>query len=120
MRAFACIRIAEKSLTIGLDGALHDPPFAHAELVDAALVVDGLERAVEDRIELDEVRRRDLRHPRRGHEVDVQALVPEEPVVAGHQHGKVMDRVHGRDLRLLRGLPNIHEASSRIGVGYRE
>ena len=103
-----------KSLAIGLDGALHDAPFAHAELVDAAVIVDGLERALEDGIELDEVGRRDLRHPRRRHEVDVQALVPEEPLVAGDEHGKVMDRVHDRDLGLLRGLHNIHDASSRI------
>ena len=87
---------------VGLDRALHDAPFAHAVLVDAAVVVDRVERAIEDRIELDEVRGRDLRHPRRGHELDVEALVLEESLVAGDQHGQVVDRVHDRDLGLLR------------------
>ena len=98
---------------VGLDRALHDAPFAHAVLVDAAVVVDGVERALEDGIELDGVGGRDLRHPRRGHELDVQALVLEVALVAGDQHRQVVDRVHDRDLRLLR-LLNIHGASSQL------
>ena len=36
------------SLEIGLHGALHDAPFAHAELVALALVVSRLQAALED------------------------------------------------------------------------
>src|SRR5262249_11530495 len=76
------------------------------------LVVDRVERTVEDRIELDEVRGRDLRHPGRGHELEVQPLVLEESLVAGHQHGQVVDRVHDGDLRFGRMALDIHDRSS--------
>src|SRR5205807_7131330 len=64
----------------------------------SAFVVDRVERAVEDGIELDEVRGRDLRHSRCGHELEVQALVLEEAFVACDQNGQVVHRVHGRNL----------------------
>jgi hypothetical protein len=44
---------APKALAVGLDGPFHDAPLAHAVLVDAALVVGGVERPVEDGFELD-------------------------------------------------------------------
>src|SRR3989442_3161108 len=56
------------------------------------------------------MRARDLGHPRRGHELEVEPLVPKEPLVAGDQHGQVMDRVHDRDLRFGPGLGS-HGAS---------
>ena len=77
-----------RSPCVGLDGALHDAPFAHAVLVDAALIIDRVERAVEDGIELDDMGGRDLGHPRRGHELDVEALVLEKSFVARDQHGR--------------------------------
>jgi hypothetical protein len=72
---------------VGFDGALHDPPFAHAILVDAAVVVDRVERAVENGIKSYGVRGRDLGHPGRRHKLDVQALVPKKSFVAGDENG---------------------------------
>jgi len=97
-----------QSVVFGLDRALHDAPLAHAVLVDAAVVVDRVERAVEDGIELHEVRGRRLGHPRRGDKVELQALVLEEAFVAGDQHGQVVDRVHDGDLRLGRSFLRGH------------
>src|SRR5207247_2205145 len=66
---------AAEAFAVRLDRALHDAPLAHAVLVDAALVVRGVERAIEDRVELHRVRCRHLRHARRGDELDVEPLV---------------------------------------------
>src|SRR5262249_37850492 len=57
----------------------------------------------EDRVELDLVGGGDLRHPGRGHELDVEPLVLEEAAVAGHEHRQVVHRVHDRQLGLLPG-----------------
>src|ERR1041384_3310483 len=92
---------------VRLDGALHDAPLAHPVLVDAALVVGGVERPVEDRIELHGVRGGHLRHARRGDELDVEPLVPETSPVAGAQHRQVVHRVHDGNLVFsLRGFLN--------------
>jgi len=58
--------------------------------------------------------------PRRGPEIDVQTLVLEKILLAGDQHGQVVDRVHDRDLRFVPELnsqivPHIgHEARPRM------
>ena len=102
----ATILRRRQAFGVGLDRALHDAPLAHAVLVDAALVVDRVERPVEHRVELHRVRRRDLRHPRRRHELDVEPLVLEKALVARDQHRQVVHRVHDGDFRFaFRRLP---------------
>src|SRR5262245_41085927 len=62
---------AAESLAIRFDGALHDAPFAHSVLIDTALVVNRIERAVEHGIKLYAMRRGDLSHSGRGYELDI-------------------------------------------------
>jgi hypothetical protein len=101
------------SFAVRFDRAFHDAPFAHPVLIDAALVVGGVERTVEHRIELHGVRGGHLRHPGRGDELDIEPLVFEKPQVARHQHRQVMNRVHDRDLVLsLRQLLDCAHCSS--------
>ena len=90
-----------QALALGLHGSLHDAPFAHAVLVDAALVVDRVQGTLEDGVPGDGVGRGHLRHARRGNELDVQPLVLVEALVARHQHGQVVDSVHHRKLNAL-------------------
>src|SRR5262249_20227180 len=79
-------------------------PLTHPVAVDPAFVVDRVERTLEDGIELDGMRGRDLGHPGRRHELEVEPLVAEEPFVAGDEDGQVVYRVHDRDLGLGSGL----------------
>ena len=105
------MRLRRPSL-IGLHRAFHDAPLAHAILVDAAFVVDRVERTIEDRLEGHFVRGGDLGHAGRRHEFDIQPLVLEETFVAGDQHGQVMDCVHDRELDFLGVALNRHDIPS--------
>ena len=84
-----------------LDRALHHAPFAHAELVALALVVERFHGALEDVLAQRLVVGVALARPRRLEDLDVQALVPEEALVARDQERQVVDRVHHRNLHLL-------------------
>src|SRR4029434_5127001 len=76
----------------------------HAVAVDTAFVVDRVERALEDGVEPDGVRGRDLGHAWRRHELEVEPLVAIEPLVARDEHGQVVDRVHDGHLGPGAGL----------------
>ena len=93
-----------QSLAVGFDSALHNAPFAHAVLIDAALVVHGIEGAVEDGIEFEAVSCRDLRHSRRRHEFDIQSFVLEKSPVPRNQHRQIVNSIHERDLWFRDGL----------------
>src|SRR6266480_4083421 len=80
----------------GLDRALHDSPLAHPELVARALIVKRLHGAIEHVGAQGLVVRVALTGTRGADDLHVQALVPEEPFVAGHQQGQIVDGVHHR------------------------
>src|SRR5262249_9170740 len=84
-----------------LDRALHHAPFAHAELVALALVVERLHGALEDVLAQRLVVGVALARPGGLQDLDVQALVPEEALVARHEQRQVVDRVHHRDPHFL-------------------
>jgi len=89
---------AAASFSVCLHRALHDAPLAHTILVDAALVVDGVQRPIEDRLELDRVRRRHLCHARRRHEIEVEPFIDKEAFVTRDEYRQVVDGVHDGDL----------------------
>ena len=88
----------------GLNRALHHPPFTHPVLVQAAPVIETFQATVED---LGAERLPNGIGPRGTgglNHFHVQPLVPEEPLITGHQHGQVMHHIHHRHayLRLFR------------------
>jgi len=98
-------------LHVGLDGALHDAPLAHAKLVALALLVELLHGALEDVVAQRLVIRPALPGARRLDDLHVQPLVGEEAFVARHQQGQVVDGIHHRGFDFP-GRSGIHGISS--------
>src|SRR2546422_2454663 len=98
-----------------LNRALHDAPFAHAKLVALALVVERLHGALEYVLPQRLMVGIALPRSRRLHDVDVETLVTEKTLVAGHEQRQVVDRVHHRNSHFLQGLRHGDSPPSRPG-----
>src|SRR5665213_3437927 len=79
-----------------LHRALHDAPFAHAELIAFCLVIARLQAALEDVVLQRPVVGVVLPRAGRDHDVDVETFVAEEALVAGDQERQVVHRIHHR------------------------
>src|SRR5258705_4911408 len=88
----------------GFHGALHDAPFAHAELVALAVVVERLHGALEYVLPEGLVVGVALPRARRLDDVDVESLVLEKALVSSDQQRQVVDRVHHRNPHFFQGL----------------
>src|SRR5712691_2505485 len=98
-----------------LHRALHDAPFAHAKLVALALVVERLHGALEYVLPQRLMVGIALPRSRRLHDVDVETLITEKTLVAGHEQRQVVDRVHHRNSHFLQGLRHGDSPPSRPG-----
>ena len=79
---------------IGFDRALHDAPFAHAELIALAGVVERLHLALEDVVAQRLMIGAVLAGARRLENLDVEPFVLEEAFVARHQKRQVVNGIH--------------------------